>query len=52
MIKGKYLIVGHMLWCSPVVVEGTRETEVVSSNPSNTGKNRTRKKYLFYHAKE
>jgi hypothetical protein len=41
MIKGKYLIVGHMWWCSPVVGEGTREAEVVGSNPSNAEKNRT-----------
>ena len=42
MIKGKYLIVSHMWWCSPVVGEGTRETEVVGSSPSNAEKNRTR----------
>ena len=42
MIKEKYLIIGHMWWCSPVVGEGMRETEVVGSNPSNAGKNRTR----------
>ena len=42
MIKGKYLIVGHMWWCSSVVVEGTREAEAVGSNPGNAGKNRTR----------
>ena len=42
MIKEKYLIVGHMWWCSPVVGEGTREAEVVGSNPSNAEKNRTR----------
>ena len=40
-IKRKYLIVGHMWWCSPVVGEGTREAKVVGSNPSNAGKNRT-----------
>ena len=40
--KGKYLIVGHMWWCSPVVGEGTREAEVVGLNPSNVEKNRTR----------
>jgi len=42
MIKEKYLIVGHMCWCSPVVGKGTREAEVVGSNSSNAGKNRTR----------
>jgi len=42
MIKRKYLIVGHMCWCSPVVGKGTREAEVVGLNPSNAGKNRTR----------
>ena len=38
MIKEKYLIVGHMWWCSPVVREGTREAKVVGSNPGNGGK--------------
>jgi len=42
MVKEKYLIVGHMCWCSPVVGKGTREAEVVGLNPSNAGKNRTR----------
>ena len=42
MIKEKYLIVGHMWWCSPVVGKGTREAEVVNSSPGNIGKNRTR----------
>ena len=42
MIKGKYLIVSHMWWCSPIVGEGTREAEVVGSSPSNAEKNRTR----------
>ena len=42
MIKWKYLIVGHMWWCSPVVGKGKREAEVVGSNPGNAGKNRTR----------
>ena len=42
MIKEKYLIVGHICWCSPVVGKGTREAEVVGSNPRNAGKNRTR----------
>ena len=42
MIKEKYLIVGHMCWCRPVVGKGTREAEVVGSNPDNAGKNRTR----------
>jgi len=45
MIKEKYLIVGHMFWCSPtspVVGKGTREAEVVGSNPDNAGKNHTR----------
>ena len=44
MIKGKYLIIGHMWLCSPMVGEGIREAEVVGSNPSNAGKNRTRAK--------
>ena len=35
MIKEKYLIVGHMWWCSPVVGKGTREAEVVGSNSGN-----------------
>ena len=42
MIREKYLIVGHMWWCSLVVGEGMREAEVVGSNPSNAEKNRTR----------
>ena len=42
MVKEKYLIVGHMCWCRPVVGKGTREAEVVGSNPDNAGKNRTR----------
>ena len=42
MIKGKYLIVGHMWWCSLVVGKSMREAEVVGSNPSNAEKNRTR----------
>ena len=42
MIKEKYLIVGDMCWCSPVVGKGTHEAEVVGSNSGNTGKNRTR----------
>jgi len=42
MIKEKYLIVGHMCWCSPVVGKGTREAEVVGLNPDNAGKNHTR----------
>jgi len=42
MIKGKYLIVGHMWWYSPVLGKRTREAEVVGSNSGNTGKNRTR----------
>ena len=42
MMKGKYLNVGHMWWCSPVVGKGMREAEVVGSNPDNAGKNRTR----------
>ena len=42
MVKEKYLIVGHMCWCSPVVGKSTREAEVVGLNPSNAGKNRTR----------
>ena len=42
MIKEKYLIVGHMWWCGPVVGEGTHEADVAGSNPSNAGKNRTR----------
>jgi len=29
-----------MWWCSPVVGEGTREAEIVGSNPNNAGKNR------------
>ena len=41
MIKEKYLIVDHMWWCSSVVGNGTREAEVVGSNPSNAEKNRT-----------
>jgi len=40
MIKEKYLIVGHICWCSPVVGKSTREAEVMVSNPSNAGKNR------------
>ena len=39
-----------MCWCSPVEAKGTREAEIVNSNPGNGGKNRTRaysrKKYL------
>ena len=50
IIKEKYVIIGHMWWCSPVVGKDTRKAEVVSSNSSNGGKNRTRaysrKKYL------
>ena len=42
MIKGKYLIVGHMWWRSPVVGKGTREAEVMGSNPANNRENRTR----------
>ena len=42
MIKEKYLIVGHMWWCSPVVGKGKREAEVMGSNPGNAGKSRTR----------
>jgi len=41
MTKEKYLIIGHMWWCSPVV-GGTREAKVVGSNSGNGGKNRTR----------
>ena len=40
MIKEKYLIVGHMWWCSLVVGKGTREAKVVGSNPGNGRKNR------------
>ena len=40
MIKGKYLIVGHMWWCSLVVGKGTREVDVAGLNPSNGTKNR------------
>ena len=40
MIKGKYLIVGHMWWCSLVVGKGTREVDVAGLNPSNGRKNR------------
>ena len=51
MIREKYLLVGHMWWCSLVVGEGMREAEVVGSNPSNAEKNRTRaysrKKYFL-----
>ena len=42
MVKGNYLIAHHMWWCNLVVGKGTRETEVVGSNPSNARKNRTR----------
>ena len=42
MIKGKYLIIGHMWWCSLVVGMGIRKVEVVGSNPGNSEKNRTR----------
>jgi len=42
MVKRNYLIDHHMWWCSLVVGKGTREAEVVSSNPSNVRKNRTR----------
>jgi hypothetical protein len=48
MIKEKYLIVGHMWWCSPVVSEGTREAEVVGSNPSNAEKIVCAKKEFFF----
>ena len=41
MIK-KYLIVGHMWWCSSVVGKGTCEAEIVGSNPGKGRKNRTR----------
>jgi len=44
MIKEKYFISGHMWWCSPVVENGTREAEVVGSNPGNARKNHTRAK--------
>ena len=40
MVKGNYLIVDHMWWCRLVVGKGTREADVVGSNPSNIGKNR------------
>ena len=39
MIKEKYLIVGHMWWRNPVVGKGTRETEVMDSNPANNREN-------------
>ena len=42
MIREKYLIVGHMWWCSLVVGEGMRGAEVVGSNPDNARKNHTR----------
>ena len=42
MIKGKYLIVGHMWWCSLVVGNGTRKAKIVGLNPDNAGVNRTR----------
>ena len=42
MLKGNYLIADHMWWCSLVVGKGTREAEVVGSNPDNAGKNHTR----------
>ena len=38
MIK-KYLIIGHMWWCSLVVGKGTREAEIMGSNPGNARKN-------------
>ena len=38
MIKGKYLIVGRMWWCSPVVEKDMREAEVVGSNPGTVKK--------------
>ena len=42
MIKEKYLIIGHMWWCSLVVGKGTREAEIMGSNSGNARKNRTR----------
>ena len=42
MIKEKYLIVGHMWWCSLVVGNGMRKAKIVGSNPDNAGINRTR----------
>ena len=39
MIKEKYLIIGHMWWCSLVVGKGTRKAEIMGSNPSNARKN-------------
>jgi len=53
MTKEKYLIIGHMWWCS-LVVGGTREAKVVGSNSGNGGKNNTRaysrkKSSLWWH---
>jgi len=44
MIKEKYLIIGYMWLCSPVIREGTHEAKAMVSNPGNGGKNRTREK--------
>ena len=42
MIKEKYIIVGHMWWCSLVVGNGMRKAKIVGSNPDNARKNHTR----------